>query len=287
MAQKYSKICYPVVYKCNLGETNMIHRSSKRCTLPPKMMLTSPCATTCSSLAGVPSTRSCSFRRQNFFLNNEAKRSWAAKGWTHGERPSHPIRSRGLHKLWNTLEHHPGQGSKLKVSRVEKKSKACKPGYNGSTGDWNDMEWQLVMDQWTGAFLIDSRATSAYLGHQGTCSNLLLLGFAVENLMVFEGAGTSLWWHNLFGQKSLLWLLYATWIRVEIPGETLCPHILLVQTSGLGLVCYKLKIHPQKATTTKWKTREGRHQHKLATKCHAQGLFLNLHHPTVNPTCYL
>ena len=63
-------------------------------------------------------------------------------------------------------------------------------------------------------------------------------------------------------------------IRVEIPGETLCPHILLVQTSGLGLVCYKLKIHPQKATTTKWKTRGGRHQHKLATKCHAQGLFL-------------
>ena len=62
-------------------------------------------------------------------------------------------------------------------------------------------------------------------------------------------------------------------IRVEIPGETLCPDILLVQTSGLGLVCYKLKIHLQKATTTKWKTRGGRHQHKLATKCHVQGFF--------------
>ena len=66
---------------------------------------------------------------------------------------------------------------------------------------------------------------------------------------------------------------YTCNIRVEIPGETLCPHILLVQTSGLGMVCYKLKIHLQKATTTKWKTRGGWHQHKLATKCHAQGFF--------------
>ena len=37
-------------------------------------------------------------------------------------------------------------------------------------------------------------------------------------------------------------------IRVEMPGESLCPFILLVQTWGLGLVCYKLKIHPQKKT---------------------------------------
>ena len=65
-------------------------------------------------------------------------------------------------------------------------------------------------------------------------------------------------------------------IRVEIPGGTLCPPILLVQTSGVDLVCYKLKIHPQKATTTTWKTRGGKYQHKLATKCHAQGLFFIL-----------
>jgi len=40
-------------------------------------------------------------------------------------------------------------------------------------------------------------------------------------------------------------------IRVEISGEPLCPLILLVQTSGLALVCYKMNNHHQKHPTTK------------------------------------
>ena len=40
-------------------------------------------------------------------------------------------------------------------------------------------------------------------------------------------------------------------IRVEISGEPLCPLILLVQTSGLALVCYKMSNHHQKHPTTK------------------------------------
>ena len=48
------------------------------------------------------------------------------------------------------------------------------------------------------------------------------------------------------------------------------------------LVCYKMKIHPQKKRTTKWKAREEPLQHRLATTCYAQVVF-KLH----NPTCYL
>jgi hypothetical protein len=45
-----------------------------------------------------------------------------------------------------------------------------------------------------------------------------------------------------------------THIRVEISGEPPCPLILLVQTSGLTLVCYKMNNHHQKHPTTKWKS---------------------------------
>ena len=62
-------------------------------------------------------------------------------------------------------------------------------------------------------------------------------------------------------------------IRVEISGEPLCPLILLVQTSGLALVCYKMNNHHQKHPTTKWKTMVQGHQHRFATKCHAPGLY--------------
>ena len=71
--------------------------------------------------------------------------------------------------------------------------------------------------------------------------------------------------------------IYSRWLSgLKYQGRPCAPPILLVQTSGLDLVCYKLKIHPQKATTTKWKTRGGKYQHKLATKCHAQGLLFIL-----------
>ena len=67
--------------------------------------------------------------------------------------------------------------------------------------------------------------------------------------------------------------IYIYIIRVEISGEPSCPLILLVQTSGLTLLCYKMNNHHQKHPTTKWKTRVQGHQHRFATKCHAQGLY--------------
>ena len=58
---------------------------------PPRMMLTSPWATTCSSFAGVPSTNSCSFRLQNFLLNSEAKRSLDVDFWKANKNSVLPV----------------------------------------------------------------------------------------------------------------------------------------------------------------------------------------------------
>ena len=61
-------------------------------------------------------------------------------------------------------------------------------------------------------------------------------------------------------------------IRVEIPGETLCPHILLVLGPWPGLL--QIENPPSKNNNYKMKNQGGRHQIKFATKCHAQVFFL-------------
>ena len=79
----------------------------------------------------------------------------------------------------------------------------------------------------------------------------------------------SIYYVNVYNMYIFIYII----IRVEISGEPPCPLILLVQTSGLTLACYKMNNHHQKHPTTKWKPRVQGHQHRFATKCHAQGLY--------------